>query len=152
MVAALLRWFMQCQSTLILLHKMAFQPFWSDLTVLFWKLLITPDWDQKAKGMLHNTAIVWESMLFIAKILDFNQYVLGASFSRNFEIPALFASWPVGKRQKFWNSRKMKHLKLMDLWYNVFVIKNFSIYLLPHPVKNAETFLSKSISSNKLML
>ena len=30
---ALLRWFMQCQSSLILLHKVAFQPFWLDLTV-----------------------------------------------------------------------------------------------------------------------
>ena len=31
--AALLRWFMQCQSSLILLHKMAFQPFWLDISV-----------------------------------------------------------------------------------------------------------------------
>ena len=31
--AALLKWFMLCQSTLILLHKMAFQPFWLHLTV-----------------------------------------------------------------------------------------------------------------------
>ena len=30
---ALLRWFMQYQSSLILLHKMAFQPLWLDLTV-----------------------------------------------------------------------------------------------------------------------
>ena len=31
--AALLGWVMQGQSSLILLHKMAFQPFWLDLTV-----------------------------------------------------------------------------------------------------------------------
>ena len=35
--ATLLRWFMQCQNTLILLHNMAFQPFWLDLTVYFKK-------------------------------------------------------------------------------------------------------------------
>ena len=32
-IAALLRWFMLCQSSLILLHKVAFQPFWLLLTV-----------------------------------------------------------------------------------------------------------------------
>ena len=32
-IATLLRWFLLRQSTLILLHKMAFQPFWLDLTV-----------------------------------------------------------------------------------------------------------------------
>ena len=38
--AALLRWFMLSQSTLILLHKMAFQPFWLDLTVYSMKVSI----------------------------------------------------------------------------------------------------------------
>ena len=34
-IAALLKWSMLCQSTFILLHKMAFQPFWLHLTV-YW--------------------------------------------------------------------------------------------------------------------
>ena len=32
-IVALFRWFMLCQTSLILLHKMAFQPYWLDVTV-----------------------------------------------------------------------------------------------------------------------
>ena len=40
-IEALLKWFMLCQSSLILLHKMGFQPFCLHLTVWFLKLCLT---------------------------------------------------------------------------------------------------------------
>ena len=44
--AACLRWFMLCQSSLILLHKMVFQPFWLHLTVALNKF----NWSRNGKS------------------------------------------------------------------------------------------------------
>ena len=70
--SALLRWFMQSQRSLILLHKMAFQPFWLDLTVFvrYFTIRKEPKNEKKQENSLKANYRLISSILKFSLLLQ----------------------------------------------------------------------------------